>query len=400
MLLDELESPEVWLRFLRYKQESGHMRQQELQALEEFVTQKRYRPVVARIREGQPFPLPKRTELSKLHSQKKRIVYTYPEDENRVLKLLTWLLLEKYDSIFADNVYSFRPRKGVRDGVCSLVYAGNVGRLWSYKVDISNYFNSVPVDRLLPVLEETLADDPQTFTFLKGLLCEPMVLSGHTPIAEQKGIMAGTPISTFLANLYLKDMDLWFQNAGVLYARYADDIILFAPSQEQRDTLRDQLRQFLWEKGLSVNPDKEALTGPGEQWVYLGISCQGRVVDVAPVSVEKLKGKMRRKTRALQRWQARTGATGPQTAKAFIRAFNRKLFDNPLAHELTWARWYFPLITTTASLQQIDHYAQQCIRTLATGSHTKSAYQFRYEDMKALGYISLVNQYYKHRATP
>jgi len=258
MLLDELESPEVWLRFLRYKQESGHMRQQELQALEEFVTQKRYRPVVARIREGQPFPLPKRTELSKLHSQKKRIVYTYPEDENRVLKLLTWLLLEKYDSIFADNVYSFRPRKGVRDGVCSLVYAGNVGRLWSYKVDISNYFNSVPVDRLLPVLEETLADDPQTFTFLKGLLCEPMVLSGHTPIAEQKGIMAGTPISTFLANLYLKDMDLWFQNAGVLYARYADDIILFAPSQEQRDTLRDQLRQFLWEKGLSV-PDAEML---------------------------------------------------------------------------------------------------------------------------------------------
>jgi hypothetical protein len=58
--------------------------------------------------------------------------------------------------------------------------------------------------------------------------------------------------------------------------------------------------------------------------------------------------------------------------------------------------WYFPTITTTESLQLIDRYAQQCIRTLATGKHTKAAYNFRYEDMKNLGYISLVNRYYSH----
>ena len=64
---------------------------------------------------------------------------------------------------------------------------------------------------------------------------------------------------------------------------------------------------------------------------------------------------------------------------------------------MTWARWFFPLITTDRSLHEIDLYAQQCIRTLATGKHTKSAYNFRYEQMKELGYVSLVNRYYSFR---
>ena len=44
---------------------------------------------------------------------------------------------------------------------------------------------------------------------------------------------------------------------------------------------------------------------------------------------------------------------------------------------------------------EIDAYRQRCIRYLATGSNTKSAYRFRYEDMKRLGYVSLVHRYYE-----
>jgi hypothetical protein len=107
---------------------------------------------------------------------------------------------------------------------------------------------------------------------------------------------------------------------------------------------------------------------------------------------------MRRKARALVRWQTRKGVDGVQAAKAFVRVFNRKLFENTAEHELTWVRWYFPLINTSASLKIIDAYSQQCIRFLATGKHTKAAYNFRYADMKALGYQSLVNRYYKKDA--
>ena len=190
-------------------------------------------------------------------------------------------------------------------------------------------------------------------------------------------------------------MDHYFADAGVLYARYSDDIIVFGTTEAEREQRAETILRFLREAGLTVNPAKEARTAPGEMWTFLGICYRDGVVDVAPASVEKLKAKMRRKARALLRWQARKGTTGVNAAKAFIRVFNRKLFENPVEHELTWARWYFPLINTVESLKTIDEYSQSCIRYLATGKHTKAAYNFRYGQMKELGYISLVNCYYK-----
>lgn len=394
-MLDLLTDPAVWQTFYNCKESAGHMSKKDLTDLRRWIDRRGYLPVAERIRAGTPFPHPCRKELSKLGSDKKRVVYTYPEDENRVLKLLTFLLQRDYDHLFADNLYSFRPRKGVRDAVLRLLHTKGIGEMWSYKADIHNYFNSVPVERLLPMLERTLEHDPELFRFLSQLLTDPYAISNGIPVREEKGIMAGSPVSAFLANLYLSHMDHHFQASGTLYARYSDDIILFAPSSEARERHAATVANFLAEAGLTVNPSKEVRTAPGEQWTFLGICCKNGTVDVAPISVKKLKAKMRRKTRALARWAARNHVDGTQAAKAFIRIFHRKLFEQGLEHELNWTRWYFPLINTADSLMEIDAYRQRCIRYLATGSNTKSAYRFRYEDMKRLGYVSLVHRYYE-----
>lgn len=394
-MLNTLKDPAVWRRFQAYKLAGGHMNKETAAALEELISTRSYLPVVDRILEGEPFPPPRKSEISKLHSDKKRVVYTYPERENWVLKLLTYLLQRAYDRLFADNLYSFRPSRGVHNAIRTLTRHPDIAQCWCYKVDIRNYFNSVPVERLLPLLKQALDTEPAVFRFLETLLLNPLVEENGQLIPETKGIMAGTPISAFLANLYLAHMDRYFAQQGILYARYSDDIILFHPTKEALDRAVAQLHRFLEAAGLSVNPDKESYTGPGAPWTFLGVCFDNGVIDVAPASVEKLKAKMRRKARALVRWQSRKGATGDQAAKAFIRVFNRKLFENAAEHELTWARWYFPLINTTRSLQELDRYSQSCIRYLVTGKRNKGAYQCRYEQIKVLGYISLVNRYYK-----
>jgi hypothetical protein len=394
-MLNALKDPAVWRQFQAHKLSGGHMNRNTAAALEELISTGRFVPVAEKICKGEPFPPPRKSEISKLHSDKKRIVYTYPEVENWVLKLLTYLLQRSYDGIFADNLYSFRPCRGVHDAVRKLTQHPPIQKQWCYKADIRNYFNSVPVQQILPLLKNTLAEQPAVYTFLEALLINPLVEDCGQLIEEEKGIMAGTPISAFLANLYLAHVDRYFADQGILYARYSDDIILFHESKEALDQAVAQLHRFLEEAGLCIHPDKQSYTAPGEMWTFLGICYRNGIVDVAPASVEKLKAKMRRKTRSLIRWKARKGATGIQAAKAFIRVFNRKLFENTAEHELTWTLWYFPVINTTASLQIIDNYCQSCIRYLATGKHTKGAYQFRYEQIKELGYISLVNRYYK-----
>ena len=394
-LLDALSDSRVWEAFYEYK--TGLIcPKDEAARLRSFIDRVAWEPVRARIEAGAPFPLPRRAVISKLHSGKKRVVYTYPEPENTVLKLLTWLLLRKYDGLFSPGLYSFRPGRTAKDAIRHLLAVPGLRRMWAYKVDVSNYFNSIDLDRFLPLLEEALADDPALCAFLRSLLEEPEVLDEDRRLREQKGIMAGTPLSAFYANLFLRDVDQSFADSGVPYARYSDDIILFAPTEEALRAHADRLREALAEKGLAVNPSKEEVFAPEAGWVFLGFRCAGGTIDIAPATLDKLKAKMRRKTRALARWRDRTGHTGEQAAAAFIRVFNRKLLDSPTDHELSWSHWFFSVINTTETLHIIDRYAQDCLRTLVSGKRTKGRFNVRYEDLKALGYRSLVHEYYKH----
>lgn len=392
-LLDKLSDGSVWESFYKYK--CGLVCPKNFTSeLRRFIDEKRYIPVCSEIYGGERFPLPKKSIISKMSSTKKRVVYTYPSDENTVLKLLTYLMLRKYDGLFCDDLYSFRPGKTAKDAVRRLMRVKGLSEMYSYKVDISDYFNSVSVDALIPMLESALADDKRLFEFISSLLLEPNVIEKGEVHTQRKGIMAGTPISSFLANLFLSELDRYFYDNGVVYARYSDDIILFAPTNEECVTHAEKIRAFLADHALTVNPKKECFASPDEGFTFLGFYVRGKVIDIAPATVQKLKNKMRRKRDSLARWKKRSETDGERAAKAFIRVFNRKLLENAADNELTWSSWFFPIITTTASLHEIDLYAQDCVRYLVSGKHTKARFNVRYDDIKKLGYRSLVHEYY------
>ena len=395
-LLDKLYRKQCWEDFLEYRSSLARSKS-DLEELRSFIDSESYIPVLNSIKRGDPFPLPRKAVISKMSTGKKRTVYIYPEPENTVLKLLTHLILRKYDRIFNDSLYSFRPGVTAKDAVRKLSGTRNIRNMYSYKADISNYFNSIPVDCLIPMIREVMSDDPLLCSFICGLLLEERVYDGGTAITEQKGIMAGTPISSFLANLYLRDADEYFAGQGVLYARYSDDVIFMSPSGERIAECAGMFRRVLGEYGLSINPDKEEFGSPDTGWTFLGFSYRDRVIDIAPATIKKLKAKMRRKTRALMRWRSRNERDPEQAAKAFIRIFNKKLLDIPEDSELSWSLWFFPVINTDRSLHEIDLYAQECLRYLLSGTRTKSRYNIRYEQLKALGYRNLVHEYHLFR---
>lgn len=395
-LLSKLSQRECWESFYKYKSSliGGSQLVKELRS---FIDSEKYIPVCQKIMNGEAFPLPRKSVISKQDTQKKRVVYTYPKAENMVLKLLTYLLLRKYDGLFSTGLYSFRPNKTAKDAIRQLTRNPHIREMYSYKADISNYFNSVPVARLLPMLKEVLSDDEELYAFLSSLLTEPRVIDGNKVIIEEKGIMAGTPLSAFYADLYLMELDRTFAEKNIPYGRYSDDVILFAETEEKCREYADFLRSFITERGLDINPKKESFCTPDEGWTFLGFSYKSGVIDIAPASVEKMKNKMRRKTRALQRWRQRNELSGEKAALAFIRIFNSKLFECSENSDLTWNKWFFSVINTDTSLRIIDNYAQDCVRYLVSGKRTKSRFNVRYEDIRSLGLRSLVHEYYLKR---
>lgn len=399
-LLDMLSDERVWIDFYEQKVNPTYCRIADAQQLFQYVRQKRYLAIVERIRRGEGLYVPQKKRIAKADSSKKRIVYSLPEDEAMVLKLLTWLMIRKYDYFFSDNLYSFRPGYGVKHALMRIVSCSESTQYYSYKLDVKNYFNSIDIKLLLPILKDLLTNDSTLYGFLAYQLSDTRVIDEGELVEEKKGVMAGMPYAVFLANVFLTPLDRMFEKIpGVVYCRYSDDIVIFSKDKETLNTAKDQLHSFLREFNLEINTDKEIDTQPGEPWTFLGFECDGKTIDVSNVSVQKLKSKMKRKARALRRWAEVNNKDGWMAARAFIKHFNRKLYTSESNSEVNWSWWYFPLITTDRSLKKIDTYMQDCVRYVTTGKRTKAKYNLRYKQMTEYGMHSLVNMWYKFKVT-
>ena len=393
-LIDSLNKEEIWNEFLVSKEDLKNLPNKVISEYKEFILKKRYIDIANKIIDNTySFSIPRKTLIGKMGKKKKRVVYIYEETENYILKLLSYLLY-KYDYMFSPNLYSFRKNNGVKNAIYTITKTRKISKMYGYKVDIKNYFNSIPVEKLLLNLKNDLNDD-RLYNLFEKLLLNKKVKYGNGIIEEDKGIMAGVPISSFLANYYLKNIDEYFYNNNILYARYADDIIIFGKTEEEVKKYQQILKEFLKFKNLNINEEKEFFYNPGEKFEFLGFSIENGVIDISTNSFKKIKGKIKRTSRGLRRWMIRKNASFEVTLKAMNRKFNKKFFGKN-ENDLTWKYWFFPIINTDVTLKKIDLYMQEEQRYIITGKHNKRNFEkVPYEFLKICNYKSLVNEYYK-----
>lgn len=421
-IYDMAHEADQWERFFTDYASNEHVYKADVKKLRTYIDEKKYLDVLSNYEQTGTFPVPQLKMLNKKGTEKKRVVFSFDEDASWLLKFFGYYL-HAYDDIFSDNLYSFRKERSVKTAVARLLKKKNLSDMYGVKLDIHDYFNSADTYMIISKLNQTLKDQNKLLGLFNNILINPYIktiikapINAATNISSKcndsetvdldnhiseiispvhKGMMAGSPLSPFLANLYLDDLDKYFEDQCFFYARYSDDIIFFTDTDENRKRLMDEALRIIVEHKLTLNPDKLSYIDPGHSFEFLGFSFNGETVDVSATSFDKIKKKLRRKSRAVLRWKLKKDADPEKAAKVFIRYFNRKFFENPVKSELTWCRWYFPIITTDTSLKEIDHYMQECIRFIYTGKHSKRNFNLRYEDIKKMGYRSLVNEFHK-----
>ena len=393
-ILNQLTRQETWEEFLAYRLMKGRFTWREFKDADNYVEREAYLPLAQKIAQGEGLGIPRKKIVNKMGTGKKRVVYSFAPDEMTILKLLAFKLYD-YDACFSPNCYAFRRGIKASDAIFHLRRAIGDRPMWAYKLDIHDYFNSISIDILLPMLADMMADDPLLYRFFEKMLTDNRAISGGETILERHGVMAGTPTAPFLADVYLKEVDRHFHDAQVIYARYSDDIILFAPDRETLGAYQSQMAEFLRKYRLEINPDKEKIYSPDEAFEFLGFKCHARDIDISEATKKKMKGKIRRAARSLMRWSVRNHIESEKAMKGLIHHFNRVFFETDDSEILTWSRWFFPVINQTDGLKEIDHYLQQNIRYLSTGKHNKTNYKTDYARLKQLGYRSLVNEYYR-----
>ncbi len=341
--------------------------------------------------------LPTRTQIRKLGSDSKRVIYVYPASDRLMLKAVHYCLA-RTDIGLTSSCFAFRPGFSIHTAYRSVIrrYRPEYACI---RIDIRNYFNSIPIERMIRVLKEAIPEEPGLVGSLIRMLQKSEVIENDRVVPDDtKGVMAGMPLSPLLANLYLTEFDRAAEAWAIVYARYSDDMIFFC-LPEDADVLWQKIETELGRHGLSRNEEKSCIVPPGQPWEFLGLSYRDGRIGLSSGSIRKMKGKISRAARKLYRWKLRKEASTERAARALIRKFQYKFYGSGAEDdELTWSRWYFPVISDAADLRTIDAYMQEMIRYLDSGRHTKKNYKkLSYDKMRRLGYVPLATAYYGFR---
>jgi CRISPR-associated protein Cas1 len=98
-----------------------------------------------------------------------------------------------------------------------------------------------------------------------------------------KGVLQGAILSGALANLYLTEFDRRCLAAGFNLVRYGDDFAIVTPDWIQANRVLEQVREWLAQLYLTLNPEKTHIYSPDDEFTFLGYRfVQGQVYAPPP----------------------------------------------------------------------------------------------------------------------
>ena len=202
-----------------------------------------------------------------------------------------------FEAEFAGHSYGFRPGRGAKDALRRVDTLLKTGHDWVVDADLKSYFDTIPHERLLALVNERVADGrvlALVESFLRAGLLEQA--KGWQP--TERGTPQGGVISPLLANLYLSPLDQQMEKAGLEIVRYADDFVILCRSAAEAQDALAAVRPWVSEAGLTLHPEKTRVVdarAPGG-FDVLGYHFERGMKWPRPKSLAKLKERVRAKT--------------------------------------------------------------------------------------------------------
>lgn len=198
-----------------------------------------------------------------------------------------------FERDFAESSYGFRPGRGCREAVARVEELLSQGHDWCVDADLKSYFDTIPHDRLMGLVEQRIVDGSVLGLVqqcLKAGVLEE--LTGWQP--TERGTPQGAVVSPLLANLYLNPLDQEMGKRGWALVRYADDFVVLCRTKEEAQRVLKFLRQWTEAAGLTLHPTKTRIMhAPTEGFDFLGWHFRGGKKWPRKKSLKKLQEKLR-----------------------------------------------------------------------------------------------------------
>lgn len=165
------------------------------------------------------------------------------------------------DRRMSEASFGYRPWRGVAGALAAARAAAQDGRAWVVDADIASFFDSVCHRRLMQDLCFWIDDERILGVFA-------LWLKSFSP--SGRGIAQGSPVSPFLANIYLHPIDRLVRAAGFDMIRYADDFLIMAHDGAAAQRALALAGHLLSARGLALNLQKTRIARADAPVTFLG----------------------------------------------------------------------------------------------------------------------------------
>ena len=182
-----------------------------------------------------------------------------------------------WEARFEGCSYGFRPGRGCHDAIEKIygLACPNRRKKWILDADIKGAFDNISHEHLLTAIGRVPGIE----------LIKQWLKAGYVDKGVFHATEAGTPqggvISPLLANIALHGMEealeIKHRKRGELdskraVVRYADDFCVFCESQEDAETAKQILTEWLSKRGLTLSPEKTKIVHLTEGFNFLGFN--------------------------------------------------------------------------------------------------------------------------------